>query len=357
MGSGRRMGKGRNRAHMAVTIESADLRRDSDLLRKLLQDHLSADHSPQRFDWLYRQGPHGQARAWLALEPQTNMPVGAAAIFPRRMYFEGQIFTGGVFGDFCIASDFRSLGPAIRLQRACLGMIYENELALGYDFPSKSMLAVYKRLGTETRGQLVRMSKPLRANRMLSEKLRSQIVGRGLSPIANSILRWRDRKLRPKCNLVLALQRPRFGQEFTKLATQVGSLHGICTERSAEYLNWRYSDHPNLHYEVMTARRSGELEAYAIFRQDEGQAWIVDWFGNEENGPRHDVMVGLIASLRERGIETISFPIIGSHPWRREVENIGFRERESCPVMLFNSAKADSANTRQWLLMDGDRES
>jgi hypothetical protein len=64
--------------------------------------------------------------------------------------------------------------------------------------------------------------------------------------------------------------------------------------------------------------------------------------------------------LRGRGVETISAPMSAHHPNRNVVEKIGFRERESVPVVLSLSPylrQAFDASTTMLQLMAGDRDS
>jgi hypothetical protein len=72
-------------------------------------------------------------------------------------------------GDFCIHEDYRILGPALQLQRACLADIDPETIAFSYDFPSARMLAVYKRLHIDPLGNICRFAKPRRIDRKIEE--------------------------------------------------------------------------------------------------------------------------------------------------------------------------------------------
>ena len=74
------------------------------------------------WDWLYVHNPDGPARAWLA-EDDGGEAVGVAAAFPRRVWIEGREHTCWNLGDFAIRPDHRSLGPAVRLQRAAVAAV------------------------------------------------------------------------------------------------------------------------------------------------------------------------------------------------------------------------------------------
>ncbi len=105
---------------MALTIALAHLDTDRDLLIDTVRRLLTPRSNGARFDWLYRNSPHGAARVWLAIEQTRGTVVGMAAAFPRRFYLDGCEVCCWVLGDFCLDSEYRSLGPALQLQRACL---------------------------------------------------------------------------------------------------------------------------------------------------------------------------------------------------------------------------------------------
>jgi GNAT superfamily N-acetyltransferase len=365
---------------MPTAVRAADLQRDRDALIEFLALHLNPAADANRFDWLYLQNPHGPARCWVSTDAPNGKIVGASTIFPRRMLRGDGAIRGCVFGDFCIHPDYRSLGPAVQLQRATLAGMQDAGFEFGYDFPSASMLGVYHRLGIRPQDLFVRMAKPLRANRQIGARVKSRIAARGASAVANAVLSSRDVLLRPSGIAEIELHEGPCGEEFTALAKRVGASLGNCIERSADYLNWRFMKHPHQTYEMLTAHVDGVLAGYLVAGSEETGARIVDWFGAAPESVtktnvakasaakaslanakaaehvRRDLMIAAINHLREMDFETISFPLLASSPWLRELEGLGFRGRESRPVMMIEGPGAEVAS-RSWLLFDGDRES
>jgi hypothetical protein len=342
-----------------LVVRSADCESDSAPLLKLLQEQLSPSTDQRRFDWLYKLCPFGEARVWVAMDPDSGKLAGAAAAFPRRIRIGDRIELGCVFGDFCVSPEHRSLGPAIQLQRKCLDSVMNGEFAAAYDLPSASMVAVYRRLGAAPGGQLVRMTKLLRSNARIATKIKPRLVADGLSVVVNAVLSLKRGSLQSRTGATLQKHTGRFGSEFTELALRIGSRLGNCVERSAEYLNWRYVDHPQQQYEVLTAHRHGLLEGYLIFQIRGTDANVVDWFGDPAD-LRADLVRGLIATLRSREAEAIHVPVLSSHSVSDELMALGFRPRESSPVVFVEPmlGHADSTQTNTaWLLLDGDRES
>lgn len=343
---------------MNLVIRPAQWDKDGPALLSLLQEQLSASIDQRRFNWLYKLGPHGEAAVWVAVDAETERLVGAAAAFPRRMYFNGGIEAGCVLGDFCISPEHRSLGPALRLQRKCLESVGDSGFAVGFDLPSTSMLAIYRRLGMSAEGELVRMTKLLRTDAKFATRTKSRLLARTLSAAGNAVLSVQRGWSRLRSGASIERHGERFGEEFSALAARVAGRLGNCVERSANYLNWRYADHPQQRFEVLAARRGGSLEGYLVFQQNQNRAAVVDCFG-EEPEVRKDLIRSLAESARSRGCEAIDVPVLSAHALCNELKSLGFRPRESSPVIFLGRASKGmkgASTDSTWFLVDGDRE-
>jgi len=87
-----------------------------------------------------------------------------------------------------------------------------------------------------------------------------------------------------------------FSEEFSRLDAVVKRPNAIRGRRSAAHLNWRYREDPLQQYEVLTARRRGELIAFAILRKTDDVVTIVDLFGMD----LHVAALSLLAAIVER---------------------------------------------------------
>ena len=332
---------------MGVYLRAADVVEDEDMLVTLGQKYLPA-MGTERYRWLYRENPFGSARVWLALDDASKTPVGMAAIFPRRGYIADEEVLGCVLGDFCISENYRSLGPAVQLQRACLSLIKSEEFAFCYDFPSSGMVAVYKFLGVAEADRSLRMVKFLKADAAVRRLVPSEMVSGVISKGANGVLALRDRVRSTRGSVDYRLNQ-QCSDEYSELAVQVGSSLGDCTLRSAEYLNWRYHDNPRYRYESLAAYRDGKLQGYCFFSVDNDQVHISDLFGTQEQEIFDGLLGELGRLLRSRGISAIHISVLASDPRLSLLKKLGFWSRESVPVVTCGGSR--------FLLMHGDRES
>jgi hypothetical protein len=274
------------------------------------------------------------------------------------MYLGGIETMGWVLGDFCLDEKYRSLGPALELQRACLEAV-APPFEFCYDFPSRSMMAVYRRLGVQQTGAMVRWAKLLRSERRIEKAVRSKAVARGLGIIVDLVLARRGRKAKESdCDLVL--HQGLCGEEFDALDQRMRGCPGLVTARTTEYLNWRYLTHPGAVHEILTARRAGALLGYAIFTQCGEDANIVDLCSVQEPAVILRLLAGVVDLLGQRRAATVSMNAGDWHPWSVMFERAGFRRREASPLVVYGHGGAPpfgSASHIDWYLMQGERDS
>jgi hypothetical protein len=344
---------------MPERIRTADLIADQTILTDLLSHNLSPDAGGRRFEWLYLENPHGLARAWVATEEGTRRGLGAAAAFPRRLLIKESVRLGYVLGDFCIDQHHRTLGLALQLQRVCLEQILSTPFSITYDFPSDRMMAIYRRMQVAPAGQLVRWAKPLRANRQVGKLLKSPALAGVLAAPFNELLRWKDFVALPSGRWTIENLDGICQEEFTHLAHAVGSRYGSCVERSAEYLNWRYLGHPLVRYQILAARRGGELQGYVVFSHTNEDAKIVDLFGFSDTSMWTALISRVVALLRDHDVATLSIPALAGGPWTGLLKGWGFHPREVAPIVICGPGGmvGSAENASSWFLMDGDRES
>ncbi|HEY2923322.1 MAG TPA: GNAT family N-acetyltransferase [Candidatus Binatia bacterium] len=348
------------RVFLGIQVREADLAADSERIAGALSKYLTPLADRPRFEWLYRRNPHGRVRVWLAIDDEGEL-VGTAAAFPRRLYMAQEEKTGWVFGDFCVSDRYRSLGPALMLQRALLDAVKTGAVALGYDFPSSAMMAVYKRLGIKPSGRMVRLAKPVRVDRMVRQRIKSTPLAETISALGNIVLSVRNRRSQHDPTLTFELHERRCEEEFTALAESLKSVYGHCVRRSAEYLNWRYFENPYCKLGMITARRSGKLVGFTVFARIDEDGVIVDLFGQNEPAILRHLIGEAGQYLKEQKVVTLSAELLESHPWVPIFKEAGFMPRDDKPLVVYWSptepSRSESFNHGNWYLMGGDRDS
>jgi hypothetical protein len=337
---------------MPLTVREVDPEKERETLLALLEANLPVLDHRRRFSWLYRDNPAGPAWSWEVLDGAAARAVGVASVFPRMMWVGGALQRCGQVGDFAVAPTHRTLGPAVALQRATLGLVDDGLVALCYDCPPHDAgLSTFRRLGLDVTRRTVRHARLLRTDRQVTRRL-----GRGphaalVSAVANAALAASRRRPRPPRGVELAGFAGPFGEEFTALDRRLVPA-GIASRRSADDLNWRYRADPLHRYEVITARRGGELLGFTVFTAAGGDAQVVDLFGDVD-----DLAVSLLDAVAQRaaasGTETLQLIAAeGDAALGPRLGSAGFRPRSSGPSVVAH-APAGSPAARLFVRPDG----
>ncbi len=341
-----------------VKIRPGDIEHDRDTAIRLLRKYVNPAYDRTRFDWLYHAGPAGPGRLWMAEDASAGEPVGMAGAFPRRLVTERGTITGWLLGDFCVAETYRALGPALQLQRACLDDLAADGAPFCYDFPSHSMEAIYRRLRIVPTLAFRRMVKPLRVSHRLRQRAGhlAGMAGRAV----DLALAWACRPPRLSGGMAVAVHTGRCGVEFSELAGRVAAAHGICGERSAEYLNWRYLDSPLDRHELLTARSNGTLVGYAAVAREGFTATLVDVFSVADDAVSSGLVRHAVAWLWSQGVTDVRVAMAASDRWRTRLSGMGFRPRGEAPVVVHALSGGGAVSTMlghsTWFLTHGDRD-
>jgi len=348
---------------MSVVIREANLEEDQERIVHTLSKNLPpVTQRLDRFRWLYIQNSSGQARCWLAIDSETEECVGAAAAFPRRLIVNGQGSNAWVLGDFCLNKEYRSLGPALMLQRKCLESLHASDNSLAYDFPSQAMMRVYTRLRIPEFGKMIRWAKPLRIDHKVQDLVKIPSVAGILSKGGNFLLKSLNQSRVVSSSLQIMYSQEKFNETYSHLAQEVSGRYGICIERSAQYLNWRYRENPLYDFEVMEAHQDEKLVGWAIYQISGEYATIVDFLTLRDQAILSSLLCQIIERLYTCGIMTVSAPMIEGNIFTDIFRQIGFTERESVSIVVDGVGNQQTIGKekeqgRSWFLMEGDRDS
>ncbi|MGH7392470.1 MAG: hypothetical protein ACREM3_23885 [Candidatus Rokuibacteriota bacterium] len=291
---------------MTLRVRPVDLEEDREELIGVLERNLTAVAHRVRFDWFYRRNPAGRAWSWIVYDTSGGRSVGAASVFPREVWLDGRVRRCGQVGDFAIDAGYRSLGPAVMLQRATLSPVDDGTLAFCYDCPPHAAgMAPLRRLGLEPNARMLRYVRPVRVNRYVRRLMGGSLLARPLAWIGNRMLGVITSRSRPEAGLEVALHSARFGEEFTRLDAAAGSRGLIRGRRTADILNWRYRDDPLREYIALTVRGGGELMAYLIVQCAGEDAYVVDVSGGCDREVVRVLFEAAVDVTRQRRMEAL----------------------------------------------------
>jgi hypothetical protein len=326
---------------MELRIRRVDVATDREELLGLLQRNLPDVIHQQRFRWLYCNNPVGPAHSWFLCD-KSGTAVGTTALFPRAVWIDDTPALCGQVGDFGIDPAFRSLGPAISLQRATFGPVKLGAMAFCYDCPPHEKgMAMFRRLGLQENCRMRTYVKPLRLDRQMT-RLLGRKAGRAAALVANPLLAIAA-NTSARRGLDFTFLACDFDAEFSELDDAVKTPGAIRNRRRAEDLNWRFRRNPLQTFEVLTARRNGELAGYAVFAVIGEDALLFDLFARklEEVGP--SLLQVLSDLLRERSIQTVRSTLAGDATYISIFRQAGFLLRADAARVVAFAGPGDSA--------------
>jgi GNAT superfamily N-acetyltransferase len=290
-------------------------------LLDLLQRNLGISQE-RIFDWRYTMNPAGQTWCWFAYEGNGSSAVAMTSLFPRRMHVDGNLVTCGQVTHFVIEPAYRSLGPALLLQRATFEPVDSGEVAFCYDCPPHDQgMSTFLRLGMKASCEVTRYTLLLRSDEFFHKRLGKGRWTKPLTTASNLALRMR-KKPRPVPGLEISEHEGTFGAEFSELDRQVSSAGVVRASRSAEDLQWRYRQDPGSadagvaagladdeqgEYRILAARKSGELLAFLALQvvRETGVAHILDLFGFQPHQVGAALLESAVDICRKRNLHSL----------------------------------------------------
>jgi GNAT superfamily N-acetyltransferase len=335
-----------------IEIRTADLSGDRELLVDLLLKYSTVRSSERRYRWFYEENPHGRAEVLVARDAQTQAIIGSGAVIPRKMYVDGVVTQGAVMADFWIHPQYRSLGPAVRLQRACM----ERAAVMGFaffDLPQGNMSAVYQRMRIPADASLGRFSKLLRSRPFIAKIVPGGRIPRVAAALADPVLALADRVRARGSGLRVEQHCGEFGSEFSELTRRAARQPWTTIARSADYLDWRYRRHYYLDYSIFTARNDRrQLQAYAIAVNSGEYTEIVDLFPLDDPQALIDLLLGMSRLLRaQRTTAALAMACLVAGQLPDVLRRTGLRARGVRPLII---REFERGAARPWFLTYGD---
>ena len=352
---------------MSIVIREADPKADRQAMMDcLLRNRARYEENETfvaRFDWAYRDNPHGQGKAWLALHQGKNQVVGFTSAFPRRVLVDGKPFLGWNCADFSIDQEYRTLGVAMKLRRAAKDCVDRGEFDFLFAHPNERMRAVHEKVGHQPIGKMVRYAALLRLENKLEALTGSKIAAQALAALGNPFLQFvtpgRSRAGAYDFSLV---EEKSFGSEYDRLFERVLQQHRVIVQRDAAYLTWRFLRNPLYRATSFRMHAGAILKGYVLFHEAKGVAHVMELLVEGQQEERRLLVRALMRHLRKARVNVISLRLHDLNPMLAIAQQLGFRYRDdatSTVITYANAAQPHAATVldgRNWFMTVGDRD-
>ena len=284
----------------------------------------------KKYDWYYRDNPYGPALCWVARGGTDDSVVGSTAVFPRRVSVGDNSLIGGITGDFGVSKKHRVLGPAVMLQKAGIAAYNEKSIDFLYGYPNKGAELIQKRVGYKIIGHPVRLVRMLASRKYIDGKIKSgimssitsSVVDVGLKVFSRENLYRRDKDLQVDDS-------DSFDNRFNDLWSKASNQYPVLGERTADFLNWRFSKCPFRDYKVfiLSRKSSNQILGYIVYYISGGRLYITDFLTENDDSVISIILPEFLRFNKSRKLEAISFFYFGNDKITQCFKRFGFFER------------------------------
>jgi hypothetical protein len=314
-----------------MQIRAINYAAEREQMIEVLGRNLTEIPHAKRFDWFYGRNPAGLPFSWVIVEDATQKSAGIASLISRGVWLGGEVKICGQVGDFGIDRAYRSLGPAVQLQRATFSPVDRGDLAFCYDCPPhEAGMSTFRRLGMNANTRMRRYVRILKADEQIERRLGAGLHSVAAAKVANAMLRLTSGGGAVLHGTSIDRWPGRFDEEFTKLDQRGATRAEIRGRRTAADLNWLYRENPLQSYEVLVARSDADLIAYVVYFANGNKAFIME-VGGEPPAP---VIGALLAEASRRILErspdaqSVAALLSEAHPFIEGFKRAGFMARE-----------------------------
>jgi len=232
-----------------------------DFLSQVLQGWAAYSDKGALWRWKHFANPFGSSYVCVACNDREDI-IGALAFMRWRLRLGHRIIQCFRVTDMATHPDYRRMGIALSLRRHLMEIAQRDEDIPIFNTPNQYSLPISLQTGSRLAGNI----------RLLIRVLNYRRFVMGL--IRNRFNKWSSPQYQPQdffrqgpLPVSKLLERR---EELERLLEQDQQFQNktFRTERSWEYLQWRYARDPHTTYYAMHKEHQGELAGCAIFRAD-----------------------------------------------------------------------------------------
>ena len=209
--------------------------------------------NPAYFDWQYRYNPSGKAIVLLARDDSTNQIIGTNTIVPMKLLIDGEIITSSLGCNVQVHPDYQKKNFFTKLLLSMPKFGLEQKIESLFAIPNDNSFKAFINTGSIEITHLPLLIKPINF---------SQYFPSPIKEITKPFdFLWK--KNNHSMNNVEEFHGS-FDDSFEKLVQKTNKRISIMNNRTKEFLNWRYKNHPTRKYKIFILRENNILNGYII---------------------------------------------------------------------------------------------
>jgi hypothetical protein len=309
------------------------------------------------FDWMYLRNPYGRARVWNLEEKATGRILKTGAYFPWPVWRGAVALHGVLAGDAATVPDWQRKGLS-EIRRKVQRSHPWQETTVTIGEPNQGSRVVVAKsgeasliLGPLRGGAAVLRAGPLLERTRLPAGLAGP-VGALVNPLFST---WQRLGARAPGDLRIE-PIDRFDADFDELTLRtMGFPHYWCPH-NADFLNWRYLDHPVESYSAFALIENERPVGYSVIRFAGQKATLSEFAATADRAEA--LLAHTLRTARQAGCASVNFfaPTHWRH-WRafRKAGFLPYNTKHHFYAIDWQD-EATSASPDAWQVTPGDRD-
>jgi len=318
----------------------------------------------EKYDWFYMNNPRGEADCWVAETIEDEEIVGAIACFPRRFAIDGKEHLAGLGGDLGVSKEHRQHGLAMNLRKEMMNYMGKANYAFLLGTPNDRSLRITLKAGYTILGRIRRTTRILHSKAFVKKVVPLDFISRILSGPIDFIIRTsaKENRFRNENRYKFEIL-DSFDSRFDDLWKRSQKNYFLMGERSADYLNWRFTQCPFT-----------KFKTFALFEKDEGKlvSYLTYWvegsiveIGDFYGGKMPDCLDPLISSfllyMRGEPVDRVILTHFGNTQYQQKFRDFGFKMRPDQRAIILFADQSSSYYDRifeqsNWHFSAGDND-
>jgi GNAT superfamily N-acetyltransferase len=307
-------------------------------------------------NWRYQSSPEAPAPCVFWLLDPAGEPIGMASAIFRPYWLEGACVQTAVIGDISLDARWRRRGLGqvlLRYMTQHLETHFPSHPALV--IPTESARRALAQVGWVTAGSLAPLVYVLDFAPYAQRILRSGVLARGVSRAIRAGVRPLIRRRAPRDGALHVGDVPDASlPAFVRGLSDTGAVARDLGPRS---VNWRYTQHPHTQFRFATFRRAGETRGFLVFEDSSaaGTCAVYDLAAAGAQDLQAMLALFMLRSFATPRLVSLRVLLDEQHPWRSELQRLGFIARPTEAVFQVHSGDGRAA-CWSWRVTQGDKD-
>jgi GNAT superfamily N-acetyltransferase len=225
--------------------------------------------SSEYIRWQHRANPAGLAQVGLAKEKGSTRIIGVLWLMPMLFQLNGQVVLGSQSMYALVHPDFRRQGIFSALVNFCDEAGRQQGYRFSYGFPNpNSFPGFVNHLRWSAIGQARLFIRPVNTKRLIQRRFGSGMIQEAIAPVATTAehLLFQPRWLSSDANQITVQEIDTQDTALDDFWSRVRNKYPVMVVRDTRFLEWRYRQIPDRHYQLWAAREHGDIVAIIALR-------------------------------------------------------------------------------------------